>query len=174
MTEEIRDGPDAKERGAQFTCHSSASPSQTGDLQPAYLNDNADYRGMQCSGNRRPGNPSCKTRRRQPRQRPEWTPPSHSSPAVQGPLLDDTGWFKVEPFHVRLFTVSGNNWEATRLWVERILRSARHSHTGDDHNTTENLSGVREPRRPRKPTQPDRTATAEPQPDQVIHETVRA
>ena len=173
MTDEIRDGPDGKEKGAQYTCHSSASPSQTGDLQPAYLHDNADYRGMQCSGHRRPGNPSCKTRRRQPRQRLEWTPP-HSSPAVQGPLLDDTGWFKAELFHVRLFTVSGNHPEATRLWAERILRSGRPSHTGGDNKSTENLTGVREPRRPRKPTQPDRTATAEPQPDQVTHETVRA
>ena len=91
MTEEIRDGPDAKEKGAQDTSQSSATPSQTGEHQPAYLNDNADYRGMQRSGNHRPVNPSCKTRRQQARRRPESTPPPHRSPAVQGPLLDDTG-----------------------------------------------------------------------------------
>ena len=154
----IRDGPDNEKRGPRPASETTSTPNRAQDTpKPACIHHNGDCRPAQFSGSRLPTGSSCTCRRRQRRRRPDGSPPTDISPAVPGPILDDTGWCLTEPFNVRVFTVGAPNREATRRWVGRVLLAGLDQCTHDD-DTPEDLSGVREPRRPNKPTNGASTA----------------
>ena len=148
-TQSIRDGPVTKKGvGPRQASQTNAAPNhQTQEPpEPVYINFNPEHCLAQCFGHWQPVDLSCHSRRRQ--GQPLVPPPTDVSPAVPGPILSDSGWSVVEPFHVRIFIVGGPNSDVTRQWAERLLGTAWIQDTNDDCHAPPDYCGVREPWRP--------------------------